>query len=381
MSRKKIAVLGATGSIGRNAINVIEKYSGELEAVALTAHSNISLLSEQARRVSPSFVAVTGECDERKAGELFGDGIDVGFGKEAVIEACDMADMVVLGIVGMAALPAFEHCLKNDIPVALANKEAMVCGGRLVRDIMDERKSCVLPVDSETFAIWQCLYGHDMSDVRSVLLTASGGPFRTRTFDETVSAKPEDALRHPNWSMGAKITVDCATMLNKGLEVMETRWLFDIPPDDIRVVVHPESIIHSMVEYNDNAVMAQLAVPDMRLPIAGALLYPKMARGAVDRLDLFGVASLHFEAPSTEKFPCLGLAYEAVRNEGITPVVLNSANEIAVARFLGGDFLFGGIPKLIEAAMRRFGTGRLRDFEDIYRLDGEVREYCSGISI
>lgn len=377
-NKKKVAILGCTGSIGTSALDVMRKYKDELELYSATAHSSTDELKKIAAEFSPRFIAVSNK--SRKADCDFGN-VKTGFGAEALKEACSGADIVVMAIVGMAALPPFVYCLENDIPVALANKESMVCGARLIRDLMDERGSVVLPVDSETFAISECLRGRNKADVSSVLLTASGGPFRTWKKEDIDEATPDMALRHPNWSMGAKITVDCATMLNKGLEVMETRWLFDIEPACIRIVVHPESIIHSMVEYNDNAVIAHMAVSDMRLPIANALLYPNVPKVAVDKLDLFSIGSLHFEEPSRDRFPCLDLAYEAIKKEGALPIVLNSSNEIAVGRFLAGEFPLRGIAELIESAMCRFGGESVSSFEDIYALDREVRKFVVSVKI
>jgi len=368
---KKIAIIGSTGSIGTNTLRVLRELD-EYEITAITAHTNIKLLAAQARMYSPAFAALSGGSAE--AAEAFPENVKYGCGPESLIEAAATADVVVLSVVGIAGLPVFEYCLKNNITVILANKEAMVCGGKVVRKLMDETKTPVLPVDSELSAIFQCLAGHDKSEVKSLILTASGGPFlkKGRAFIE--KATVEDALNHPNWRMGAKVTVDCATMLNKGLEIMETRWLFDIPCDKIRVVVHPESVIHSMVEFKDNSVLAQMASPDMKLPISYALTYPERRYTRSDRLNFFTLGSLTFLEPDTDRFPCLELAYEAVRHEDIQ-VVLNAANEVAVARFLRGEIPFTGIPTTIESAMHEFDSVKIECFDDIYRVDAMVRDY------
>ncbi|PWM38997.1 MAG: 1-deoxy-D-xylulose-5-phosphate reductoisomerase [Clostridiales bacterium] len=376
MSRKKVAVLGSTGSIGKSSLDVIRKYSSMLELSAISCHTNAELLEKQAREFSPRFAAVSGL--DRVQQDIFG-GTKTGCGEEALLEACEGADIVVLAIVGMAALRPFEFCLKNDIPVALANKESLVCGGRLIRDIMDRRGSQVLPVDSETFAISECISRRKRAEIRSVLLTASGGPFRTASEEVIRNATPEMALAHPNWAMGKKISVDCATMINKGLEIMETRWLFDIDPSRIRVVVHPESIVHSMAEFTDHSIMAHMAVADMRLPIAGALLSPEIPVNAVGRLNLFEVGALHFEAPAIKRFPCLGLAYEAINNEGIMPIVLNAANEVAVQKFLNREFPMGGIFDMVSSAMDKFGSGPVGTLDEVFEIDKTVREYCTAI--
>ena len=263
---KKIAILGSTGSIGTNALAVLRECRDEFCVASLTAHANGRLLMRQAEEFCPEYIALT---DENAAAELRAEHPEreIGAGSAALVEACRGADMVLLSVVGIAGLPAFEYCLKNGIAVLLATKEAMVCGGRLARDLIAQGKAPVLPVDSELSAIFQCLQGSAQSSVDKILLTASGGPFRTMDAERIRHATVEQALRHPNWKMGSKITIDSASMANKGLEIMETRWLFDIAPEKIQVVVHPESIVHSMVQFEDHSVMAQLAVPDMKLSL------------------------------------------------------------------------------------------------------------------
>lgn len=380
MKRKKIAILGSTGSIGVNTLHVLRDMKEEYEVTALTAHSNAALLLEQAQEFRPAFLGLSGEnADRETLRENAPRGTRLAFGREALLEACSQADMIVLAVVGIAGLPAFEYCLRNRIAVAFATKEALVCGGRLARDLMDVTGTPVYPIDSELSAIFQCLRGNEMREVRQILLTASGGPFRRASLEEIQSATVEQALKHPNWSMGAKITIDCATMINKGLEVMETRWLFDIPAEKITVVVHPESIVHSMVEFSDHAIMAQLGSPDMKIPIAYALSYPRRLENDVQPLDIFAAGSLHFERPDFEKFPCLGLAYEAIKSDNYLQLVLNSANEVAVEAFLHKQIGFMDIARLIEQAMHHFGSLPIASFSDIYAADGEIRAYCHGL--
>ncbi len=370
MQRKKVALLGSTGSIGTKAIFALKELSNLYRISAITGHSNTALLSEQALELKPDFVGITGErrCDMPAD-------VTCAYGKESLIEACTHADIVLLAVVGIAGLPAFEYCLKNNIPVALATKEAMVCGGRLARDLMDKTQTPVLPIDSELSAIFQCLLGNRKKDVRSIWLTASGGPFRDTDYESMCRATPAQALKHPNWSMGAKISVDSATLMNKGLEIMETRWLFDIPAGKIKVVIHPESLVHSMVEYVDGSLISMMAVTDMQLAIHYAMSYPRRLPSSVHPLNLCEVGALHFREPDTARFPCLELAYEAVKSDGYLQLVLNSANEVAVDLFLKEKIAFMGIPRLVELAMNKFNAVKLSTFEEIYEVDREVRAY------
>ncbi len=374
--RKKVAVLGCTGSVGRQALDVISQMSDRFCVYSMTAHSHIRDVYELAAEFKPQRIGFSGSVllDENELPE----DTQVFYGKEGILRACEGADIVLLSILGIAALPAFEYCLKNGIPVALASKEAMVCGGAVARKLMDDTRTPVLPVDSELSAIFQCLRGNDINDVERILLTASGGPFRSFALEQMKDITKEMALKHPTWTMGQKITIDSATMMNKGLEIMETRWLFDIHASKITVVVHPESVVHSAVEYKDGAVMAQLGAPDMRLPIEYALNYPERNTRVVDRLDLFKVSSLHFERADMRKFPCLALAYEAIADGGALQLVLNCANEFAVDWFLKDKIGFSDIPKVIERAMVRFSDLKVNSFEDIYEADREIRSFCAG---
>ena len=378
MGKRKISILGSTGSIGENTLRVIRRHLDEMQVWALTAHRNQERLLAQAQEFGPVFLGVSG-ADEisRQFARQLPQGTRAEAGAGALIEACKGADLVVLAVVGMAGLPAFEYCLRNGIAVAFATKEALVCGGRLARDLMDENKAPVLPVDSELSAIFQCLQGERREELETIWLTASGGPFRTASRQQIEQASVADALQHPNWSMGAKITVDCASMVNKGLEVMETRWLFDVPAGKIRVAVHPQSIIHSMVEFKDRAILAQLGSPDMKIPIAYALRYPHREPCGVQPLDLFSCGALTFEQPDPARFPCLQLAYRAIERDDYLQLVFNSANEVAVDLFLREKITFPGIYALIAAAMERFDGICIRRFDDIYAADGEIRAWCA----
>ena len=372
---KKIGVLGCTGSVGMQTLDVIKKLPERLEVYSLTAHSRYKEAVELANEFRAQVLVITGKCDENYVRSNINAATRVYFGKENIRAACDGADTVLLSIMGIAALPAFEYCLKNGIPVALASKEAMVCGGSVARALMDKTKTPVYPVDSELSAIFQCLRGNEKRDVERILLTASGGPFRTTPKEKIKFVTKEQALKHPNWSMGQKITVDSATMLNKGLEIMETRWLFDIPADKITVVVHPESIVHSAVEYKDGAVIAQLGATDMRLPIQYALLYPSRKYSVVNKIDLFKLKTLNFEPADPEKFPCLKLAYEALKGDSAGQLVFNCADEFAVDMFLNDKIKFFEIPAVIENAMSHFSSLRVSSFADIYEADKAIREY------
>ncbi len=378
--RKKIVILGATGSIGTNTLKVLEGMQDAYEIYGLAAHSSWQQLAVLAQKYHPALLALT---DEREAQNLREQGHFAGTilqGAEALVEICEQADLVVLSVVGVAGLKPFVHCLQKGIPVALATKEAMVYGGRLARDLMDRTGTPVLPLDSEISAIFQCLQGNRKAQVEEILLTASGGPFRTWPLEKIQQATLEQALQHPNWSMGAKITIDSASMANKGLEIMETRWMFDIDPSKITVVVHPESIVHSAVRYADGCVMAQLGATDMKLPIAYALRYPERMPNCGEKLDLFQVGALHFERPDYERFPCLKLAKQAIEQGSAMQMVFNAANDAAVALFRAGAIGFWQISQIIEQALQSFSAAALHSFEEIYALDGEIRSFAQQVA-
>ena len=354
---KKISILGSTGSIGVSTLEVVRQFGDRFQVEALSAGRNISLLSEQIKEFRPRLVAVL---DEKLAGELRKslNGVspkpEILFGSEGCSRVADFPDshMVISAIVGAAGLLPTLAAIEAGKDVGLANKETLVVAGKLVMDLVAQKGVRILPVDSEHSAIFQSLQGNHASSLKRILLTASGGPFFRHTAEEIARVTPEAALRHPNWTMGAKITIDSATLMNKGLEVIEARWLFDIPVDRVVVHVHPESIIHSMVEYVDGSVIAQLGIPDMKIPIAYALGYPERLPVAGPRLDLFQLGKLTFFPPDDRKFPCLRLAYEACAAGSTLPAVLNAANEVAVHAFLEKRIAFTRIPEIIEAVMQ-----------------------------
>ena len=378
MTRKKIVILGSTGSIGKNKLDVLRGMQETYEVYGLAAHKSVRELLAQAAEFRPARLALTDAAASREAAEGFAG--ELLAGPQALCDICEGADLVVLSVVGMAGLPPFVHCLRRGIPVALATKEAMVYGGRLARDLMDATGTPVLPLDSEISAIFQCLQGNKKAQVAEILLTASGGPFRTWPLERVRQATLAEALKHPNWSMGAKITIDSASMANKGLEIMETRWMFDIAPEKITVVVHPESIVHSAVRYLDGSVMAQMGATDMRLPIAYALQYPDRLPNCARALDLFAVGTLHFEQPDYEKFPCLRLAREAVTEGAAMQMVFNAANDAAVALFRRGAIGFWQIGEVIRAAMDSFRGTEVASFEEIYARDAEIRSFAETVA-
>ena len=350
---KKIAILGSTGSIGTQTLDIVRE-QGDIQVVAMAAGSNISLLEAQMREFKPSLVSVW---DEKKASELRTNTKDLGIkivsGMEGLLEVSVIpeSEILVTAIVGMLGIRPTIAAIKAGKKIALANKETLVTAGHIIIPLAKEYKVPILPVDSEHSAIFQSLQGAGDNKISRILLTASGGPFRGRKADELKNIQVEDALKHPNWSMGRKITIDSSTLVNKGLEVMEAKWLFDVTLDQIQVVVHPQSVIHSAVEYEDGAVIAQLGTPDMRLPIQYALYYPERRNLSGRRLDLFEIADLTFEKPDTDTFRGLALAYLAMEKGGNIPTVYNAANEKAVSLFLDRKISYPEITELIEACM------------------------------
>ena len=350
---KKIAILGSTGSIGTQTLDIVRE-QGDIQVVAMAAGSNISLLEAQMREFRPSLVSVW---DEKKASELRTNTKDLGIkivsGMEGLLEVSVIpeSEILVTAIVGMLGIRPTIAAIKAGKKIALANKETLVTAGHIIIPLAKEYKVPILPVDSEHSAIFQSLQGAGDNKINRILLTASGGPFRGRKSDDLKNIQVEDALKHPNWSMGRKITIDSSTLVNKGLEVMEAKWLFDVTLDQIQVVVHPQSVIHSAVEYEDGAVIAQLGTPDMRLPIQYALYYPERRNLSGRRLDLFEIADLTFEKPDTDTFRGLALAYQAMEKGGNIPTVYNAANEKAVSLFLDRKISYPEITELIEACM------------------------------
>ena len=377
---KRLVVLGSTGSVGEQTLAVAEAFPERYRVVALAARRNVEKLAAQVRRFRPEIVAVA---EPEAAGELRrllgAEAATVVAGPEglAAAAACD-ADLCIAAIVGAAGLEPTLAAIRAGRDVALANKEVLVMAGALVLRALRARGTALLPVDSEHSAIFQALAGQPRERVRRLILTASGGPFRTWPAERIARATVEAALRHPNWEMGPKITIDSATLMNKGLEVIEARWLFDVAPSQVDVVVHPESIVHSAVEFVDSSVIAQLGLPDMRVPIAVALAHPDRLELDLPRLDLSALGALHFEAPDTKRFPCLALAYAALAADEVAPAVLNAANEVAVAAFLEGRIAFPRIAAandaVLEAHVARGAAGPLRDLRDVLEADAWARE-------
>ena len=376
---KRISVLGSTGSIGTQALDICARHPEEYRVVALTAKSSREKLFQQVRTFRPEMAGLLDGIDPKEIPE------DLRFcrwmsGKEALHAAAaeTEADQVLVSIVGIAGLQSVLDALEAGRQVLLANKEALVTGGHLVMELAKKKGKPILPVDSEHSAIFQCLQGAGPNRAVKILLTASGGPFRTWKKEDIRQATRAQALKHPNWDMGAKITIDSASMFNKGLEIMEARWLFDMPEEKIQVVVHPESIIHSAVVFEDGAVLAQLGVPDMRVPIGYAMSYPERKSTGVAEPDLFTLGRLTFEAPDEEKFPSLKLARQALRAGGAACTVLNGANEEAVAGFLREEFSFGEIYERVERAMDKLAGLPAGNIEEIFEADRKAREVVRG---
>ena len=373
---KRISLLGSTGSIGVSCLEVVADFPEHFEIVALTGANNLQLLAAQIRRFRPQIAAVLNEADALTLRDLVkGSTTEILFGIEGLMScaAHPDAEMTLSAIVGAAGLVPTLAAIEAGKDIALANKETLVTAGALVMAAVARKGVRLYPVDSEHSALFQSLEGHRSRDVRRLILTASGGPFRTWSLAQMQSVTPADALAHPNWSMGRKISIDSATMMNKGLEVIEAHWLFAVPVDRINVQIHPQSIVHSMVEYCDGAVIAQLGVPDMKTPIAYALSYPERIPLKLPPLDLCSIGSLTFEEPDLQRFPCLKLAYAAIAAGGVAPAVLNAANEIAVEAFLAGKIPFLTIPKLIEAVLDRHDPQIPVHLDDILHADRFAR--------
>ncbi|MFW6677624.1 1-deoxy-D-xylulose-5-phosphate reductoisomerase [Lacrimispora sp. AGF001] len=374
---KKIAILGSTGSIGTQTLEVVEN-QGDIEVTALAAGSNIRLLEEQIRKFRPKIVCVF---EEEKAKELKRSVRDlpvrVVSGMEGLIEAAveETSEIVVTAVVGMIGIRPTIAAMEAGKDIALANKETLVTAGHIIMPLAKKMGVRILPVDSEHSAIFQCLNGENKGSVHKILLTASGGPFRGKTKEELKNVKVEDALNHPNWAMGRKITIDSSTMVNKGLEVMEAKWLFGVEMEQVQVVIQPKSIIHSMVEFEDGAVMAQMGTPDMKLPIQYALYYPERRYLKGDRLDFWSIGQINFEKPDLVNFPGLKLAYEAGCAGGTLPTVFNAANEKAVAKFLNREITYLTITDMIEGAMNGHTVKENPTVEEILEAEAAAYEY------
>jgi len=377
MAKQRIAILGSTGSIGTQALDVIARHPDEYEAVALAARSSVKLLCEQVAQFHPKVAALT-EPPKDFAGS--GDCAWL-YSEEALLDICarDDVDAVLVAVVGIAGLPAVLKCIECGKKVLLANKEALVTGGELVMRKAKENNVPILPVDSEHSAIFQCIQGRPNEKPVRIVLTASGGPFRTWSLDEVKNATVEQALKHPNWAMGRKITIDSASMVNKALEIIEARHLFQMEPENIEVVVHPQSIVHSGVEFSDGATLVQMGLPDMRVPIAYAMSYPDRLPDVSPRMDLTKVGTLTFEKPDFERFPALGLAYRVLKEGGTAPVILNGANEIAVQMVLDKKLAFFRIAELLEKTLDTVPVVQDPTVEDIYAADRAARETALAI--
>lgn len=373
--KRRIAILGSTGSIGRQALDVVRQHKDLFEVELLTANNSSALLIEQAMEFRPGSVVICNEAKYQEVADaLQPNDIKVFTGMDSVcslVEAEDI-DIVLTALVGFSGLRPTISAIKAGKIIALANKETLVAGGSVVMDLARKYNSPILPVDSEHSAIFQCLLGATGNPISRIHLTASGGPFRTWDRDRIAAATKNEALKHPQWTMGAKITIDSATMMNKGFEMIEARWLFDTAPDKINIVVHPQSIIHSMVEFADGAVIAQLGNPDMREPIQFALSFPERLTLNNKKLDFASLQGLTFEKPDMEKFPCLSLAFEAIRKGGNVPCAMNAANEAAVAAFLKDGIRFYDIPEIISACMAGVNFVEKPTVEDLLATNAEV---------
>ncbi|MCH7972604.1 MAG: 1-deoxy-D-xylulose-5-phosphate reductoisomerase [Bacteroidetes bacterium] len=374
---KKILLLGSTGSIGVNSLNVIRKFPERFSVSVLTANNNIELLQKQIEEFHPETVVVV---DINKAGELksnLKENCKVLSGKDALCEVASQSDYDILlgAVVGFSGLAPTIEAIKRGKRIALANKETLVVAGELVTSLALEHNAEIIPVDSEHSAIFQCLVGEKKEQVEKLIITASGGPFLNTDKENFSSVTVKEALNHPNWNMGNKITIDSATMMNKGLEVIEARWLFGFLSNQIEVVIHPQSIIHSMVQFVDGSIKAQLSYPDMCLPIQYALTYPERFKNDMERTDMPKINQLTFYKPDYEKYTCLGLAFQVLADGGTAPCILNAANEVAVSRFLKEEIKFSDIPVSVEKALNKFVNHATPDIETIFECDRLTREY------
>ena len=379
MKKKQIAILGSTGSIGTQALKVIEEHPDLYEAYALTANNQVELLAEQARKFMPAAVVIANEAKYLQLKEMLADlPIQVYAGADALCEIVEAKpiDVVLASMVGYAGLRPTMNAIRAGKAIALANKETLVVAGELINALAQQYKTPILPVDSEHSAIFQCLEPNNA--LEKVILTASGGPFRKFTMEQLQHVTKEQALKHPNWEMGAKITIDSATMMNKGFEVIEAKWLFGVRPDQIEVV-HPQSIIHSMVQYEDGAVKAQLGMPDMRLPIQYAFSYPQRIKASFDRLDFSKMTELTFEQPDTNRFRCLALAYEALNKGGNMACIVNAANEVVVSAFLKDRIPFLRMSEVIEQSMAKVPFIQTPTYEDYVATDAEARRIAESL--
>ena len=376
---KKISILGSTGSIGTQTLDVVRKNRDKFEVVAISANSSINLLLEQIKEFKPRYVAVYNENSAKELKEMIPSDIKIevlsGMEGLIIISSLDEIDVLLTAIVGMIGLVPTLEAIKKGKTIALANKETLVTAGQLVMEEAKKRNVAILPVDSEHSAIFQCLNGESKKEIESIILTASGGPFRGKSKNDLINVTKNEALKHPNWSMGRKISIDSSTLMNKGLEVIEAKWLFDVNPDKIDVVVHPQSIIHSMVQFVDSSIIAQMGCPDMKLPIQYALTYPERILNDFERLDFSKLSSLTFEKPDLNTFPCLKLAYDSLNMGGTYSAVLNAANEVLVNEFLEDKIKFYDIPYYIEKTLDAHKSIEKPTLEEILYTDNWSREF------
>ncbi|CEN26934.1 1-deoxy-D-xylulose-5-phosphate reductoisomerase [Paraclostridium sordellii] len=376
---KKISILGSTGSIGTQTLDVVRKNRDKFEVVAISANSSINLLLEQIKEFKPKYVAVYNENSAKQLKEIIPRDIKIevlsGMDGLVTISSLDEIDVLLTAIVGMIGLVPTLEAIKKGKTIALANKETLVTAGQLVMEEARKRNVDILPVDSEHSAIFQCLNGENKKEIDSIILTASGGPFRGKTKEELLNVTKNEALKHPNWSMGRKISIDSSTLMNKGLEVIEAKWLFDVDSEKIDVVVHPQSIIHSMVQFVDSSIIAQMGCPDMKLPIQYALTYPSRLLNDFERLDFSKLNGLTFEKPDLETFPCLQLAYESLELGGTYSAVLNAANEVLVNEFLEDKIKFYDIPYYIEKTLEAHDSIKKPTLEEILHIDKWSRDF------
>ena len=380
MKKRQLAILGSTGSIGTQALEVVSEHSDLFEVYALTANNQVDLLINQARKYMPEVVVIANERKYPELKEALEDlPIKVWAGADAIAQMVqsEPIDMVLTAMVGYSGLRPTISAIKAGKAIALANKETLVVAGELIMKLAAEHKVPILPVDSEHSAIFQCLTGAYDNPIEKILLTASGGPFRQKTLEELATVTKAQALRHPNWTMGAKITIDSASMMNKGFEMIEAKWLFDVTADQVQVVVHPQSVIHSMVQFEDGAVIAQLGIPDMKLPIAYAFSFPTRMRSMAPRLDFNQYSTLTFEEPDMERFRNLAFAFEAARQGGNIPCILNAANEVVVAAFLQDRIGFLQMSDVIEQTMRKASFIVNPSYEDYVATDTEARRLAA----
>ena len=382
IKKKQIAILGSTGSIGSQALQVVAEHPDLYEVYALTANNSVEQLIQQARQFMPEAVVIANENKyEELKQALSGLPIKVYAGVEALCQVVESGpiDIVLSAMVGYAGLKPTINAIKARKQIALANKETLVVAGELINSLANTYKAPILPVDSEHSAIFQCLAGEFNNPIEKIILTASGGPFRTCSLEQLSLVKKEQALKHPNWEMGAKITIDSASMMNKGFEVIEAKWLFGVRPDQIEVVVHPQSVIHSMVQFEDGSVKAQLGMPDMRLPIQYAFSYPYRIKSSFERIDFTKCTNLTFEQPDTKRFRNLALAYEAMNKGGNMPCIVNAANEVVVAAFLRDEIGFLKMSDVIEQTMCKVSYINQPDYDDYVATDAEARRIAAGL--